>query len=297
MRKKMNSPERQNYQTFITLIIGAGMRKNVSQLLGLHHRLITPVQFMDEMNQDSVSQGLYIFVMDNFKAVNRLVQSTSLTIRIPLSALWWPQKNEVKQEDLMICAQNAIAFVPSISQNQPMAIKMIHGRLQLLKEIAERFEVKSIPVDNPQNRMTSAKNLKMAKKISAYLEENFSNEYLCIDKMGQDLGMSRTSFYNKVKSIAGCSPSKFVTSFRLNKAKELLSAGEGISEVAFLVGFSSTSYFTKCFKEFFKCTPSYFLKQNNNRSTHQQNRLAVQNGTLNPLRNQTGLSLKSTNQL
>lgn len=295
MRKNTDTSERQKHQSIITLIIGAGMRKSVSQLLGLHHRLITPVQFMDEMNQGSVNQGLYIFVMDNFREVNRLVQSTSLTIRIPLSALWWPQKNEIKQADLMICAQNAIAFVPSISQNKSMAIKMIQGRFELLRKIGERFQAKSISQSDQVYTGTSTKNLKMLEKITAYLEENFSDEHLCIDKMGQDLGMSRTSFFNKVKSISGCSPSKFVTSYRMNKAKDFLLAGEGISEVAFLVGFSSTSYFTNCFKEYFNCTPTNFLKQKSTRSSHQLNRMIYQNDPLSSLRNQSFLSPKSPN--
>ena len=198
--------------------------------------------------------------MDNFNAVSRLVNVTELTVKHPLSALWWPQKNEANEEELMNCAQHGIAFIPSISQNPLLAIKTIHGRLRLLTKIRNyRMEIEKEDENSIQNG-SPLKGARVLKKIASYLEEHYSNEHLCIDKMGQDLGMSRTSFYNKVKSVAGCSPSKFVTAFRMGKAKELLLEGEGISEVAYQVGFSSTSYFTKCFKEFYNCTPSGFVK-------------------------------------
>lgn len=249
-----------NSATPVTLVIGAGMRKNVSLSLGLHHRLITPAQFVEEMNFAALNRGLYIFVMDNFNSVSRLVISTSLTVRLPLSALWWPQKNEANLKELMNCAQHGIAFVPSISQNPLMAIKMIHGRLKLLTKIRSHIlETWNVRV-NQEQKSNPIKSARILKKVSDYLEEHYSNEKLCIDKMGQDLGMSRTSFYNKVKSVAGCSPSKFVTAFRMGKAKEFLIEGDGISEVAYKVGFSSTSYFTKCFKDFYTCTPSGFVK-------------------------------------
>jgi len=256
----IGSPHKPSTTTSITLVIGAGMKKNVSLLLGLHHRLITPAQFTDEMTEGTPIQGLYIFVMNDFSAVSRLVISTSLTVKQPLSALWWPQKNAASEQELLNCAQHGIVFVPSISQNPLLAIKMIHGRLRLLTKIRQyRSENKKVESSSRKNA-NPVKNARILKKLSNYLEKHYSNENLCIDKMGQDLGMSRTSFYNKVKTVAGCSPSKFVTAFRMQKAKEFLSEGEGISEVAFKVGFSSTSYFTKCFKEFYNCTPSSFVK-------------------------------------
>lgn len=244
----------------ITLVIGAGMGRNVSLLLGLHHRLLTPAQFVEEMSLPTINRGLYIFVMDNFNSVSRLVISTSLTVRLPLSALWWPQKSEANEIELMNCAQHGIAFVPSMKQNRLMAIKMIHGRLRLLGKVRNHLLENWKAQNVEKQRVSPIKSARMLKKVSNYLEEHYSNEKLCIDKMGQDLGMSRTSFFNKVKSVAGCSPSKFVTAFRMGKAREFLLDGDGISEVAYKVGFSSTSYFTKCFKEFYNCTPSGFVK-------------------------------------
>lgn len=249
-----------NSAGMITLVMGAGMRKNISLLLGLNHRLITPAQFIEEMNLTSPRRGLYIFVMDNFNSVSKLVIGTSLTVKLPLSALWWPQKCEANEKELMNCAQHGIAFVPSVSQNPLMAVKMIHGRLKLLNKIRNHILENRNAQLNRQQAGNPIKSARILKKISSYLEEHYTNEKLCIDQMGQDLGMSRTSFYNKVKSVAGCSPSKFVTAFRMGKAKEFLMVGDSISEVAYKVGFSSTSYFTKCFKEFYNCTPSRFVK-------------------------------------
>ena len=78
-----------------------------------------------------------------------------------------------------------------------------------------------------------------------------------INELCADLGMGRTSVYNKIKSISGQSPNEFIRIMRLNRAKELLSTHiHNISEVAYMVGFSDPKYFSTCFKKQFGYSPS-----------------------------------------
>lgn len=89
------------------------------------------------------------------------------------------------------------------------------------------------------------------------IDAHLSDSEYSVNELCRDLGMSRTSVYNKIKSISGQSPNEFMRIMRLNRAKELLSSGNyNISEVAYMVGFSDPKYFSTCFKKQFGVSPS-----------------------------------------
>jgi AraC-like DNA-binding protein len=78
-----------------------------------------------------------------------------------------------------------------------------------------------------------------------------------VAQLAKKLYMSQSSLYRKVQALSGQTPTLFIRSYRLKRAAQLLNANFGnVTEVAFEVGFSNTSYFTKCFKEMFHHLPS-----------------------------------------
>jgi len=91
---------------------------------------------------------------------------------------------------------------------------------------------------------------------SQLVNPDFDIEYLC-----GKMGMSRTSLYQKIKSISGQSIGDFVRTIRLNKAKEIMT-GEDVSltEVMYRIGIQTQSYFTKAFKKEFGKTPTQFMQ-------------------------------------
>lgn len=99
-------------------------------------------------------------------------------------------------------------------------------------------------------------------RLRTTIEENIADSELNVEELGQNLGLSRTQLYRKVKSLTNYSPNEFVKIIRLKKARMLLSATElNVTEVAYSVGFTSPSYFAKCYKEYFNESPSDFQKQ------------------------------------
>jgi AraC-like DNA-binding protein len=75
-----------------------------------------------------------------------------------------------------------------------------------------------------------------------------------------EIGMSRMQLHRKLKGLTGLSATNFIRSQRLTMAAELLGkSGANISEIGYLVGFSDPSYFSKCFKETYHCTPTEFV--------------------------------------
>ena len=74
--------------------------------------------------------------------------------------------------------------------------------------------------------------------------------------------MSRTSVFTKIKGIIGMTPNDFIKITRLKKACRMMVEGEyRVTEIGFLVGFSSSSYFAKCFQKQFGMLPTEFLKK------------------------------------
>ena len=77
-----------------------------------------------------------------------------------------------------------------------------------------------------------------------------------MEDIGQEIGLSRVQLYRKVKAMTGASVVELLRKARLAKAKRLLeSRSKSVSEVAYEVGFSTPSYFSKCFKEEFGMLP------------------------------------------
>lgn len=77
-----------------------------------------------------------------------------------------------------------------------------------------------------------------------------SNSDLSVEDIGTELGLSRVQLYRKVKALTGFSPVELLRKTRLSKARQLLeTTDQTISEIAYKVGFTAPSYFTKCFKE------------------------------------------------
>jgi len=93
-------------------------------------------------------------------------------------------------------------------------------------------------------------------KLKSIVEENLSNESFGVSELADAIGMSRSNLLRKVKKLCNLSVSQFIRKIRLENAKEILITGDSnVSEVAYQVGFSSTSYFIKCFRELYGYPP------------------------------------------
>jgi DNA-binding response OmpR family regulator len=99
-------------------------------------------------------------------------------------------------------------------------------------------------------------------KIKELIDKNMADSELNVEDLGQHIGLSRTQLYRKLKSLTNYSPNELLRIMRLKKACHLLSTTEtNVSEVTYDVGFTSPSYFAKCFKDYYNESPTDFLKR------------------------------------
>ena len=98
------------------------------------------------------------------------------------------------------------------------------------------------------------------KKAIAQIESHLSEEGYTVEQLSADMCMSRMTFYRRIQTLTGQSPTEFVRTIRLHRAAELLREGQlNITEISYATGFSSVSYFSRCFRKMFGVPPTQFF--------------------------------------
>ena len=93
-------------------------------------------------------------------------------------------------------------------------------------------------------------------RLRDIIKQNLGDSDFSVERIGEEIGLSRVQLYRKVKALTGQSPVELLRKARLAKARRMIEAGTGtIAEIAYAVGFSSPSYFNKCYKDEFGTSP------------------------------------------
>jgi len=103
---------------------------------------------------------------------------------------------------------------------------------------------------------------KFINKLNDILEANYTDPDFDFSQICSQIGLSRAQLYRKVTSITGKTVNEYIRIYRLKKAAQMLiDEGLNVSEIMYNVGFKNSSYFAKCFKDFFGVLPSEYLKE------------------------------------
>ena len=153
----------------------------------------------------------------------------------------------------------ADAYIPKPFNEELLKIR-IRKLLENREKLKEFFK-KNLTFGEKKESLTEIDKT-LISKFRTTVEENLSDSELSVDVIGQELGMSRVQLYRKIKSLTNYAPNELVRKIRLKKAEHLiLSSNKNISEIAYETGFSSPSYFSKCFKEYFNESPTDFVSR------------------------------------
>lgn len=96
-------------------------------------------------------------------------------------------------------------------------------------------------------------------KLLDIMDRQLDNNTLTVDDLVEEMGMGRTVFFNKLKTMTGLSPVEFVREIRIKRAAQLLEESKyNITEVTYMVGMNDSRYFAKCFKNTYGVTPSEY---------------------------------------
>lgn len=133
----------------------------------------------------------------------------------------------------------------------------ISNLLELRNQIKEKF-TREVMLQ-PSTLNVSSIDEEFINRLHDLIETNLDNPDLNVEDLQREFAMGRSNLFRKINAITGQPPVQYIRSYRLKKAAQMIKAGEGnITEIAYAVGFSSSAYFTKCFKAQFNQLPSEY---------------------------------------
>ena len=142
--------------------------------------------------------------------------------------------------------------------SKPFSLRLLLSRIDNLIESRKKLNqtwskgVEDDEIGNISNEIDKS----FLKQLRKIIQENLANSDLSVEQIGDEIGLSRVQLYRKVKALTGYSPVEIVRKARLARARHLLQTTERtVSEVAYAVGFSTPSYFSKCYKDEFGENP------------------------------------------
>lgn len=152
-----------------------------------------------------------------------------------------------------------IGFGADAYMVKPFDMKLLRLRLAQLVTSRQLIFDKYFSEISGEKDTTSTASIdkEFIQKVLDYISENISDSDLNVELLASQVNLSRSRLYRKIKALTGQTVSEFLRKIRLQKAKQILESGNSnISEVCYKVGFSSPSYFTKCFKAHFGILPT-----------------------------------------
>jgi predicted ATPase/signal transduction histidine kinase/DNA-binding response OmpR family regulator/tRNA A-37 threonylcarbamoyl transferase component Bud32 len=142
--------------------------------------------------------------------------------------------------------------------NTKILLTRIKNLIDLRRGLQEKIQREMML--QPGEISVSSIDQEFIKELKKAIEINLSEMEFGVDELAKALYMGRSTLNRKTRALTGESTNRFIQSYRLKRAAQLLEAKFGnVTEVAFEVGFSSPAYFARRFKEKFHCQPSDFL--------------------------------------
>lgn len=155
----------------------------------------------------------------------------------------------------MDCGADAYIEKPFSVQYLEACIKNLLDLRSLLRQKFSKMPM--VPLNSIASNTVDNKFLT---RINEIIEENFSNPQLSVDYLAEQLCISRSGLFAKIKTLANVTPNELIQIVRLKKAAALLRENKyRINEICYMVGFNNPSYFAKCFQKQFGIKPGEFV--------------------------------------
>jgi YesN/AraC family two-component response regulator len=136
----------------------------------------------------------------------------------------------------------------------------VHNILLQRKQLEQSYRQRLMRLESTKNDEDLPGDTFLAKLLNI-MEKQLDNNTLTVDELVDEMGMGRTVFFNKLKSLTGLSPVEFIREVRIKRAAQLLESGRyNVTEITYMVGMNDSRYFAKCFKNAYGVTPTEYRK-------------------------------------
>lgn len=211
-------------------------------------------------NVDVIVSDVMMPVMDGIELCRRVKRNINYS-HIPFILLTAKTMVESKVEGMEVGAD--------VYMEKPFSMRQLHLQIDNLLHLRQLFYERMRQLDHTSAKVhedyspgsMSNEDYTFLKAMNAYLDSHLADEDFSIGNLADELNMSRSSFYRKAKAVTGMTPIDYTKAYRLDCAAGMLREGRRVSEVMMEVGFTSSSYFAKCFKNQFGLLPKAYVQQ------------------------------------
>jgi DNA-binding response OmpR family regulator len=209
-----------------------------------------------ELMPDLVLSDVLMPVMDGYSLCRKL-KTDQQTSHIPVILLTAKGEQESRTIGLTQGADDYITKPFHLPELQLRIRNQLYGRRRLREWVYHSFTRLENAVTSPDVTLSDA----FLATLYGILDEHLDDSDFGVDELAAQIGMSRASLYRKIKAVTDLPVNELIRNYRLKRATHYLRRGQSVAETAYLVGFESPSYFTKCFRDLYQLTPSEFAEE------------------------------------
>lgn len=226
----------------------------------LHGKPFVRDMFLQPVLVDQSSKRLMMRMSEELNNESKVIQ----TLQLRMDNLWGEADTLKNTNAVLIFCLLLLVLLTGV------VIFLCHYRLRIHQERAQNAivlerqqrQLDKISAELCQVKATQTQDEKFINNLQEFINKHLSDPELSIEMLSGELGLSRAQLFRKVKAKLGVSPVDLIRQIRMQKAQQMFRRTDlSVSEVAYSVGFSSSSYFSKCYKDYFGVAPKQQLRQ------------------------------------
>jgi CheY-like chemotaxis protein/AraC-like DNA-binding protein len=195
--------------------------------------------------------------MDGFE-LGKVLKGDVRTSHIPIILLTAKDTIRDRTEGYNIGVESYITKPFSASLLQSRVINLLESRRKIAEMITNNTAIKNATMIESLSKLDN----EFIDKITSIIEEKLESDNLDATFIADKVFMSHSTLFRKIKALIRMSANEFIRKVRIRNAEQLLLTGKyTISEVSYMVGINSITYFRQCFKDEFGASPSDYIKQ------------------------------------
>lgn len=248
--------------TILVVDDNSDMRQFLSGIFGRDYSIETAEDgeqakhILQEKSIDLVITDLMMPNMDGLE-LTQFIKQNEETDHIPVILLTAKAAIESRLQALQFGADDYMTkpFEPEYIRAR------VHNILKQRAQLEQSYRQRLMRLETQKGDESIPGDAFLAKLLNV-MEKQMDNNTLTVDDMVEEMGMGRTVFFNKLKTLTGLSPVEFIREMRIKRAAQLIEETKyNITEVTYMVGMNDSRYFSKCFKNTYGVTPSDYRRQ------------------------------------
>ena len=239
------------------------MQRYLESILQPHHQCLLAsdgakgIKLAEEYLPDIIISDVMMPNKDGFEVLSHL-KNQSFTSHIPIIMLTAKADKKSKIKSLTSQADD---YLTKPFDSDELILK-VNNTLKLRKELQKKYESQWVEASKIQETADKIIDSPFLQSVNEIFEQNYSDQKFSTSQLAKRLAMSERQLQRKIKVLIDASPLDLLKKFRLEKSKTQLQQGVQVGLVAQSCGFSSQTYFGRCFKEEYGLTPKVFQKEN-----------------------------------